>query len=229
MEAQSVEGRSLPYILVKPEGFSPNAGYPLVILMHGFGANMRDLAGLSPAIDPDGYVYAFPNAPYRVDLGMGATGSSWALGRPGVEAPPLEGPSVEEMLDGFIVEVSEQVDVEPGQIVLGGFSQGGGLTLRYGLPRAEQFAGFSVLSGFFRDEDEVKGRIDSQPRRPVFVGHGRHDQVVPLERGQATKAFLESHGYTTTYNEYDMQHSISDTEIRDLTAWLHDTLPPKKT
>lgn len=227
MEAQAVEGRSLPYVLVKPEGFSPEAGYPLFILMHGFGANMRDLAGLSPAIDPDGYVYAFPNAPYRVDLGMGASGYSWALGRPGVEAPPAEGPSVEDMLDGFVEEVSQQVGPEPGRVVLGGFSQGGGLTLRYGLPRAERFAGFAVLSGFFRDEDEVRSRLATQPKRPVFVGHGRYDQVVPLDRGQGNKAFLEALGYPTTYNEYDMAHSISDAEIHDLSVWLHETLPPK--
>ena len=28
------------------------------IMLHGFGANMQDLAGLAPAIESEGYVYA---------------------------------------------------------------------------------------------------------------------------------------------------------------------------
>src|SRR3972149_8864068 len=83
MRAQAIEGEALPYIRVTPEGYDPGARYPLVVLLHGFGASMQDLVGLCPAIDATGYVYAFPNAPYAVAFGGGATGYSWSRGRPG--------------------------------------------------------------------------------------------------------------------------------------------------
>ena len=226
MDAKAIDGKALAYVLVQPEGSSADAGFPLVVLLHGFGASMHDLASLAPTIDAAGYVYAFPNAPYRADLG-GATGFSWALGRRGVEAPPTEGPSVEEMLDAFMADVIAETGVSKGKIVLAGFSQGGGLTLRYGLPRPDVFAGLAVLSGAFRDADEMRDRLPPQRSQPIFVGHGRQqDPLISLDRSHETKAFLEAEGYAPLYREYDMAHEISAAEIADLVPWLHAALPP---
>ena len=49
MEAQQHEGKSLPYIVVHPNGYQEGVSYPMIILLHGYGANMADLAGLAPA------------------------------------------------------------------------------------------------------------------------------------------------------------------------------------
>lgn len=227
MDARAINGNALPYVLVQPDGFSAGAGYPLVVLLHGFGASMQDLASLAPAIDPSGYVYAFPNAPYRVDLGGGAAGFSWALGRPGVETPPSDAPSVDDLLDSFFTDLIAETGVTKGQIVLAGFSQGGGLTLRYGLPRADTFAGLAVLSGAFRDAEEVRPSLPPQRTQPIFIGHGAQDPLISLDRSHETRAFLEAEGYAPLYHEYDMAHEISPAELADLTPWLHATLPPK--
>ena len=69
MEAQQHQGKTLPYITVHPEGYQKGVTYPMVILLHGYGANMADLAGLAPAIHQTGYVYACPNAPVPVPIG----------------------------------------------------------------------------------------------------------------------------------------------------------------
>jgi phospholipase/carboxylesterase len=228
MKAEAVEGKVLSYTVVRPDDFQPEGSYPLVILLHGFGASMYDLVGLAPVIDGSGYVYAFPNAPYRVDLGPGAVGYSWALGRPGVEAPRLPGPSVEDLLGSFLDEVQETGDARDGSIILGGFSQGGGLALRYGLPRAGIFAGIAVLSGFFRDADEITSRLPQDRSQAVFLVHGRRDPIVDIELGRQTRAFVQDAGYKPDYHEYDMGHEITPEVIADLQAWLHKTLPPKR-
>jgi phospholipase/carboxylesterase len=222
MESQVVEGKSLPYVLVKPPGFKPGAGWPLVVLAHGRGASMYDLAGLAPVFDDSGYVYAFPNAPYSF-YGMGY---AWVAGQPGVEPAPEGGPSVTELLDGFMAEVIEATGAERGNILLGGFSQGGGVTLRYGLPRPETFKALMVLSGAFRDADQMQ--LPDAPRQPIFVAHGTGDQVLDVAMGQATRAYLETNGYPVTYREYPMGHEISPAEIRDIVPWLHEHLPPKE-
>ena len=54
MEAQEFEGAQLRYLTVHPDGYDPNKRYPMVIMLHGFGANMQDLAGLAPVIDTTG-------------------------------------------------------------------------------------------------------------------------------------------------------------------------------
>src|SRR5207244_6536163 len=74
MSAHTDESGALSHIVVEPEGHDETKGYPLVVLLHGFGANMHDLVSLAPAIAGRGYIYAFPNAPFAVDFGGGAVG-----------------------------------------------------------------------------------------------------------------------------------------------------------
>jgi phospholipase/carboxylesterase len=226
VETKAYEGKALPYVLAKPEGFTPDAGLPLVVMLHGFGSNMYDLAGLAPAMDASGYVYAFPNAPFEVQLGPGMTGYSWATGRPGMALPAPDAPSTDDLLDAFLQEIAPEVGAQHGHIILGGFSQGGGLTLSHGLPRAGVFCGLAVLSGFFRDPDAVRPRLPAERKQSIFVGHGTHDPMIAIDAGRTTRAFLEELGYPVTYNEYPMAHEVSQDELRDLVAWLHNVMPP---
>jgi len=234
MRAQAIEGEALTYILVTPEGYDPGARYPLVVLLHGFGASMHDLVGLCPAIDATGYMYAFPNAPYAVDFGGGATGYSWSRGRPGAPSAPADGPSPEDLVSAFLDDVMERTGAAPGQVLLGGFSQGAGLALRFGLPRRDVFAGLVVLSGAFRPSDDIERLLPADPStglragrtQPIFIAHGLFDPMVPIERGRATRAFLESMGYRPDYHEYEMAHEISEELIYDLAPWIRSVLPP---
>ena len=50
--------------------------------------------------------------------------------------------------------------------------------------------------------------------------------MVPIERGRATRAFLEAQGYAPTYREYEMAHEISEELIYDLAPWIRSVLPP---
>ncbi len=227
MDAQTYEDTALPYVLMKPEGFEPGAGWPLVILMHGRGASMHDLAGFSSALDGKGYVYAFPNAPYRMNFGPGMSGFSWVAGQQGVEDPPAGAPPVNELLHSFVGQAIAEVGAEPGQVVIGGFSQGGGMTLRYGLLHPETFAGLIVLSGAFRNRDETEAALPAQRDQKIFIAHGTNDQVLPVEQGRDTRDFLVGAGYSPAYYEYEMAHEISHGVVRDLVPWLHQTLPPK--
>ena len=67
----------LEYVGVYPVDYQPEKVYPLIFLLHGFGANMHDLAGLASHVDSRNYVYLCPNGPLRVDIGPGFTGYAW--------------------------------------------------------------------------------------------------------------------------------------------------------
>jgi phospholipase/carboxylesterase len=226
MEAKPFDGGPLTYFLIRPEDYRDDLSYPLIILLHGFGASMYDLAGLAPAIDPRGYMYACPNAPYPLDIGGGQIGYSWSTGRPGMPDLAEQGASAEERLAGFLDEVVRESRVEPGRILLAGFSQGGGLALRFGLPRPDRFAGLVVMSGAFRQAEGILDQLPTRRDMPIFMSHGLWDPMVTVQRGQETKAFLESAGYAPEYHEYDMAHEISEDVLYDLAPWVHRTLPP---
>ena len=226
MRSEINEGSGLRYVTVVPDDYTPDSTYPLVVMLHGFGANMQDLAGLAPTINATGYVYACPNAPIPFELGPGQTGFGWMTPRGGGTAE--ETANSEKLLSDFFDAVFQRFNVSPGQALLLGFSQGGGMTYRCGLGRADRFAGLVALSATLPDQDELAARLPEERNQPIFIGHGRFDQMVSDDTAQSARSFLESNGYTPDFHIYDMAHEISGEELSDLVPWIAKVLPPKE-
>ncbi len=224
MKAAQHQGRSLLYLTIEPDDYDASLQYPLFILLHGFGANMQDLASLSPAINREGYVYACPQAPMAFQLGPGMVGYGWTPR--GAEATPEDIQNAEDALDTFFAEIMEKYQVSPGNVILSGFSQGGGMTYRCGLRQPNLFAGLAVLSGTLPDTDSLKARLPEERNQPIFVVHGTADSVLPIDRGRAANEFLQSAGYQPQYKEYPMAHEISPDVLSDLVQWASSVLPP---
>jgi phospholipase/carboxylesterase len=224
MKVDQQKGRDLHYLTIYPDNYQPEYTYPLVIMLHGFGANMKDLAGLAPAIERQRYVYACPNAPVPFDLGLGMVGYGWHPRKE--EATPEDYRRAEVALNGFLDEVMEQLKSAPGEIVLLGFSQGGGMTYRCGLCRPETFAGLAALSASLPDPSDLKKKLPQARNQPIFIAHGTSDPLVPLDSARATRTFLEGAGYSPEYHEYAMGHEIPPAVLQDLVPWLNRVLPP---
>ena len=224
MEAREYQGTVLRYIVVEPDDFDLERPYPLVVLLHGFGASMRDLVGLSPSIDRSGYLYIFPNAPIEMTIGYGMMGYAWTTIGPG--SSPDEAARAEAMLEALIEEVGQRYGVGEGRMVLGGFSQGGMMTYRYGMPNPELFAGLVVLSGGVNGQDELRDRLPAHRDQPIFISHGTEDGVIPVEEARRSLRFLKEEGYTPEYREYSIGHEIGQEVVQDLREWIRRILPP---
>ena len=223
MRLREHEDGALRYVTVEPDDYPDGASYPLVVMLHGYGAHMGDLASIAPAIDPDGYVYAFPNAPHPLETGLGPVGFAWAFFPPAEDDDDAS--ESESLLTDFIDDVEDRLQVPEGQIVLGGFSQGGMMTLNVGLRSPDRFRGLAVLSGRLMDDDT----LDDLPERPtqsIFLAHGADDEIIAVEEGRRVRDSLRRQGYSPEYHEYAMAHEIAPDEIADLTRWLHAVLPP---
>ncbi|KAJ7503168.1 Alpha/Beta hydrolase protein [Mycena galericulata] len=61
------------------------------------------------------------------------------------------------------------------------------------------------------------------PQTPVFLGHGKHDQKVPLSLGAQARDVLQRLGCDVRWKEYDEGHwyKVPD-EIDDLVVWLKE-------
>ena len=213
MEAQEFEGSQLRYLTVHPDGYDPNKRYPMVIMLHGFGANMQDLAGLSPVINTTGYVYAFPTGQRRWSLRRDT--SAIAGPHPERRRDPEEDAKTREKLSGFFDEVMEAYGVEPGNAVLGGFSQGGRMAYLCGLSNADLFAGVVALGAAVFDTAPLVEQLPAERTQLVFVGHGEFDMTVSVEQARMMRGFLELEGYQPEYHEYPMGHEISRQLVED--------------
>ena len=230
MQATQHQGKTLHYIAVEPDGYDATRKYPMVILLHGFGAHMGDLVSLAPAIDATGYVYIFPNAPIPFEIGPGAQGYGWTYPRrmPQELRRADDVDAVVDMLATLVDEVTAHYGTEAGQIILGGFSQGGMMTYRYGLPNPDKFKGLAALSAVAPEADTMRDRLPDDRSQPIFVAHGTGDIVIEVQMARDTREFLQAEGYSPEYHEYSMAHEISQQTLADLAAWIRETLPPSK-
>jgi phospholipase/carboxylesterase len=224
---KAVESRSstLEYLTVFPDNYEAGRPYPMIVCLHGRGADMRDLAGLAPAIDQTGYLYVCPNAPVTISIGPGYTGRAWyePAGNPNLAA--ME--QALTALDDVVHDVFAQYQVPAGQAILLGFSQGGAMTYRYGMLRPEMFAGLVILSGALRNPEALLPHLPSTRDQHIFIAHGTHDPMVPVDLSRDAIDFLKAQGYQLLYREYPMGHEINLEVLNDLIPWLHATLPPK--
>jgi phospholipase/carboxylesterase len=107
------------------------------------------------------------------------------------------------------------------RIVLAGFSQGCAMTLMTGLRAAERLAGLVGLSGYLPLADKIAAeRTSINGDLPIFLAHGRHDPVIPIDRAIASRDALVALGHPVEWHEYPMPHSVCAEEIADLNRWL---------
>ncbi len=224
MKTVASQGSTLEYLIVFPDNYQAGAPYPVIICLHGFGADMRDLAGLAPTIDQTGYLYICPNAPLTVPIGPGYTGRAWY--ERGADANPAPVERALQALDTLMREVMDRYQVPSGQALLLGFSQGGAMTYRYGLPRPELFGGLVILSGALRDAESLRSQLPAARDQRIFIGHGTEDPLVSIEWSREAVAFLETQGYRPVYREYPMGHEINFAVLDDLIPWIHKVLKP---
>ena len=222
MELKEHEGRTLRYLIVEPDGYKPDEPYPMVVMLHGYGSHMGDLAGLCQAIETRKYLYAFPNAPVPLQVGLGPVGYAWAHPPEDEADEPYQ--AAEEKLAVFLEDVMQRHDVAPGQVVLGGFSQGGLMTYRWGLANTGLFRGLAALSARLQGPEALQRRLPAGRTQRIFVAHGTSDTLIPVSEAREARKFLEEQGYAPEYREYEMAHQVGQEELEDLVRWLRDTL-----
>ena len=204
----------LAYTAVVPSGRDKEAENRAIILLHGYGSHMGDLAGLAQTIGDNKYMFFCPNAPIEIDIGYGQKGYSWYAMAQSTETAKVDEAIV--YLDATVTEITSRFNINRSDLVIGGFSQGGMLAIHAGLASGITFKGVIAMSAKLVSVSSI---ISSQT--PVFISHGSNDQVVSVNEGRRARDVLESAGHIVTYREYPMAHEINSACLKDLNAWLN--------
>lgn len=117
--------------------------------------------------------------------------------------------------------------IPASRIILGGFSQGGAMSLFSGLTYpTHRLAGVFGLSCYQLaptrfDALRAEEKGDANRDVPVWMGHGDRDPTVKVEWGRLTAKGLKERGWNVTYREYPgLTHSASLEEIDELEKWV---------
>ena len=111
--------------------------------------------------------------------------------------------------------------MKPGRIVLAGFSQGGAIVLQTALRYEEKLAGVLALSTYLPIAATLAAeKHAANAAIPIFMAHGQYDDIIPLQRAEASRDALSALGYRVDWKAYPMPHSVCPQEIADIREFL---------
>jgi phospholipase/carboxylesterase len=197
----------------------------LLILHHGRGADEADLLTLADVLDPERRLHVVtPRAPLTLP---GSPGFHWYLvprvGHPDPETFDAARRALAELHD----ELWRRTGLTPQQTILGGFSMGTVMSYVLGFD-AERPAprGILAFSGFIPTVEGWEPELAQRSSVGVFIAHGTHDQVIPVEFARAAASRLRDAGLQVDYHESQAGHHIDPREIPHANTWLRATFEP---
>jgi len=214
-----------PVVAVVPPTCPHNA---TLIFLHGLGGNGHGWVGNLTRIRPGHVKIILPTAhTMPVTLHSGAQMSSWF----DMYSTDLAGKEDEDgiksafnLVNSLITEEIQR-GIPSERIVLGGFSQGGGLALYTALNTEHRLAGVVALSCYLPlhkqlDQEEVVNKDT-----PVLQAHGDADQVVQHKWGQLSFQLLESLLNKHEFRTYQgLGHDINYEEMDCVKKFLEEIL-----
>ena len=199
-----------------------------VVWMHGLGADGSDFEAVVPELGLDGgpgVRFIFPHAPQiPVTCNGGYVMPAWydivsldANSRTVDEAGIIASRQAIRRL----IARENQRGVPCSRVFVAGFSQGGAVAYTTALTHPETLAGVIALSTYIPVQKLLETEATTANRAvPIFAAHGSEDDVVSPELGIRARDFLVRNGYSVTWHEYPMPHSVCLEEVQEIGSWL---------
>jgi predicted esterase len=190
----------------------------LLFLLHGWSAEQHHLAAYVPLVDPaERFTAICPRGPHDLPEGDGA--SWYDRGERGPE--PASFRRAMDAVEALIDHETGAAGIDRRRCVIGGFSQGGFLSLalagRAGAPR---YAGLWAMCCSLPQVDGVELDLAAGAGTSALVQFGERDPIItPARAGQASEA-LRKAGWDVTERGYPMAHSQTIEMMVDARDWL---------
>lgn len=188
---------------------------PLVVLLHGRGADERGIIGLADHL-PAGIAYAAVRAPIAEGGGF-----AWFANR-GIGRPVAE--SLAETMAWFREWLDAQAPAGR-PVILVGFSGGAAFAGGLLLADPQRFAGAAILYGTLPFDAGVPVTPGHLTGVPVFVAQGEQDRVIPRELLDRTWDHLgRESGAAAALHRHPGGHGISEDVVIALNGWIRELI-----
>ncbi len=171
---------------------------PLELLLHGAGANGRDLVPLfNESADREGFLILAPDSRARTwDAIHGELGPDVAF------------------IESALNEVLANFAIDPRRLSLAGFSDGASYALTLGTTNGDLFPHIMAFS-------PCRARTLTPRGRPsIFVSHGTRDEVLVIDHcSRALVPKLKANGYNVAYEEFDGGHTVPPEIAQKAIQW----------
>ncbi|MCW1250271.1 alpha/beta hydrolase-fold protein [Acaricomes phytoseiuli] len=213
-----------------PRSAGTTAAPPLLVLLHGYGADENDLMDLAGELPPE-FAVASVRASHRAGPGF-----AWfplavtqdGSGGMNLGFEPAEVQAATADLSAWLDTVQQSYS----SVTLLGFSQGMTVASSLARHRPDDFSAVVGLSGFvldtkgeqelFRDffhDAELAAR-----KMPFFWGRDQADPVIPQPAVEFSNEWLNGHTVLTKVLYADMWHGICAAEVKHVSEFLRATV-----
>jgi phospholipase/carboxylesterase len=187
---------------------SKNKPKQVVILCHGYGGDGKDISALAinwQRFLPD-TIFLCPNAPETCTINP--TGYQWFdLSTEKEEIILEKSLEAEEKLTIFLDQVFNNLQLEPKNSALVGFSQGCMMSIQAGLKNKKNINCLIGYSGKIINQKHLSENIKSKPK--IFLMHGENDTIVSPTYLLEAKEYLKNHGINAKIKMFkDCEHKI---------------------
>jgi phospholipase/carboxylesterase len=182
-----------------PTTYPARRPLPLIVTLHGASGDARGgLAPLGGMADELGLLLLAPESRQATwDVLLGGYG-----------------PDV-DFIDRALTRTFDTYDVDPGRVMVGGFSDGASYALSLGITNGDVFAAVLAFSPGF----SAAGRARGSPR--IFMSHGKRDAVLPIDSTSRKLApRLRRDGHEVRYVEFEGGHAVPPEIARSALTWV---------
>jgi phospholipase/carboxylesterase len=189
-------------------------GQPVVVFLHGYGADERDLPDLMS------YLPKLPWVSLRAPIESQFDGFAWypitnAL-NPSEEDVTGITESIWNWIEDFIPAASK--------LILVGFSQGALMATQLLRTRPERILGTVILSGFIYSSELPKDKELQAFKPKVIYCRGLQDQMISQEAVVRINTWLQQHTKAITKTYEGLGHSVNDRVMKDVADYIKNIL-----
>jgi len=178
-----------------------------IVGIHGWKGNRESFKLVADLFKIENAHWILPQAPYKMAEGQ----YTWAKE---IEEGVYEvRESIRYLNDFFKNEVLNKYDPKDMHVL--GFSQGATTCYEFVLKMPFQFAGVYPIAGFLRDFDSMEKRLhENQKKTPIFIGHGKSDNIVPVQSSEKIYEILKQETANVELLLYNGGHKIGMSYIK---------------
>ena len=213
-----LEARINLYYDLRPGSTAPA---PLLIALHGYGANKRYMMREAQLMAPEHFAIAAlqgfhqhikeprePGGPLRFGFG-------WLTNFRSEESVALHHRALIDLIDAL---ANEGV-ADPARVFLLGFSQSCALNYRFAFTHPERLRGVVGICGGIPGDWETSS---TYRRGDIDVLHlaGTRDEIYPPDRVQDYERQLKTRARSVVFKSYDATHEIVPEMRPDVVQWL---------
>ncbi len=211
----------LYYDLFVPE--SAAKPLPLLIAVHGYGANKRAMMREARAVAPENFAIASVQGFHqhwrepREKGGEYKIGFGWLTSYKAEDSIAVHHKAVRDLIENL----TNEAVADAAKIYLLGFSQACALNFRFAFSNPKLLRGVIGISGGIPGDWETSEIYQPTTAR-VFYLYGTQDEFYPIEKFDENAEKLKKRAGNFQSKVYQAKHEITDEMRRDVRVWLQE-------